>query len=53
MPTLKKKAFYPFYILSQEPKEVQEALAYKEKLVKILDIENKVWRFKIFPFMNV
>ena len=53
MPTLKKKAFYPFYILSQEPKEVQEALAYKEKLVKNLDIENKVLRFKVIPFMNV
>ena len=26
-------------ILSQEPKEVQEALTYKEKLVKILDRE--------------
>ena len=37
MPILKKYVFDPSHILSQEPKDVQEALTYEEKLVKTLD----------------
>ena len=47
MPILKKYVFDPSHILSQEPKEVQEALTYEEKQVKIMDRVNKVLRFKV------
>ena len=50
---LKKYLLDQSHISSQEPKEVQEALVYKEKLVKIMDTDNKVLRFKVIPFMNV
>ena len=47
MSMLKKYVFCPSHILSQRPKEVQEALTYEEKQVKIMDRVNKVLRFKV------
>ena len=50
---LKKYISDPSHILNQKRIEIYEDLTYEEKLVKILDREEKVLRNKVIPLVKV
>ena len=50
---LKKYLHDPSHVLSYESLDIDQKLAYEERLVKILDRKDKVLRNKVVPLVKV